>query len=94
MTNENPRTSPISPPATEPATAIRGHRWLAPDQDPPFTQYATELVLAGEPDGESADGADTGTGIVGIGRCDCVTHTRIRDDVDRANHRPRPGSMT
>ncbi|MFE5673827.1 hypothetical protein ACFQ7B_00445 [Streptomyces erythrochromogenes] len=99
MTSETPRsrTSPTNPKAAELATAIgqRGHRWLAPDADtpprPPFTEYATEHTYAGEPDAETADGADVGIGTVGIGfgigRCDCPIHSRIRAEVREANRR-------
>lgn len=97
MTSETPRTSPMTPEAAELATAIgqRGHRWLAPDPGAPprapFTDYATEHTYAGEPDAETADGADVGTGTVGIGfgigECDCPTHIRIRDELREANRR-------
>lgn len=93
MTSETPRTRPTDPGPGELAGAIgnRGHRWLAPDTDtaprPPFTNYATERTYAGEPTAETADGADLGTGGIGfgIGRCDCVVHSRTREDVTEAN---------
>ncbi|MFZ3547691.1 hypothetical protein ACODT3_19150 [Streptomyces sp. 4.24] len=105
MNGETHRTQPTDPGTAQRAAAIaeRGHRWLAPDEDPPtappepFTSYLTEHTYAGEPSSESADGADLGMGTVGIGigACDCPTHARasLRDEVKEANRRSSGGML-
>ncbi|MFE4203970.1 MULTISPECIES: hypothetical protein [Streptomyces] len=95
MTSETPRTIPTDPDTGELAGAIgqRGYRWMAPSTDSPpatpFADYANEHTYAGEPTGETADGADLGIGGIGfgIGRCECPGHRQLHDGVREANRR-------